>query len=101
MPLILDPARVPEATLRAMGRELQMELEEVLASVAEHGPAKDPLGVVTASDLLRSAIALGQATEGSPVPLTAAVVNVQYETLVAAIDLIKSHFGLPTVPKGH
>jgi hypothetical protein len=100
MPLIIDADRVPEATLRTMAKELTGELEEILASLADRGPAKDPLGVVTAADLLRSAIDLGHATEGAPVALTAAVVNVEYEALVASIDLIKSHFGLPTVPRG-
>ncbi|MCI4360366.1 MAG: hypothetical protein L3J91_01545, partial [Thermoplasmata archaeon] len=66
MTLILDPSTIPESTFRAMGRELQMELEEILASVAERGAPKDPLGVVTATDLLKSAIALGKATDGAP-----------------------------------
>jgi len=100
MPLLLDPTTVPEATLRAMAKELQGELEEILASLAERGPAKDPLGIVTATDLLTAAIQLGRRTEGAPSALTAAVVNVQYEALVASIDLIKTHFGLPTVPRG-
>jgi hypothetical protein len=100
MPLILDPSSVPDAILRKMARELTVELVEVLDSIAERGPAKDPFGIVTAGDLLRAAIALGRATEGAPVALTAAVVNVQYETLLAAIDLIKTHYGLPTVPRG-
>ncbi len=59
------------------------------------------MGVRTASDLLEAAIQLGRETDGAPIALTAAVVNVQYEALVAAIDLIKTHFGLPTVPRGH
>ena len=100
MPLILDPARVPEETLRTMAKEFTVELQEVLDSIADRGAPKDPLGIITASDLLTSAIQLGRATEGAPVALTAAVVNVQYETLIAAIDLIKSHYGLPTVPRG-
>ena len=100
MPLILDPHRLPEATVRTMARELSSGLEEVRDSLADRGPAKDPLGIVTASDLLAAAIQLGRATEGAPIALTAAVVNIQYETLIAAIDLIKTHYGLPTVPRG-
>ena len=100
MPLILDPRSVPEPTLRTMARELSGELVEVLESISERGPAKDPLGIVTASDLLRAAIALSPTVEGAPVGQVALVVNVQYEALIASIDLIKTHFGLPTVPRG-
>ena len=100
VPLILDAASVPEATIRTMAKELREELEEILASIDARGTPKDPLGVVTASDLLKAAIQLGRETEGAPVGLAAAVVNVEYETLLASIDLIKSHFGLPTVPQG-
>jgi hypothetical protein len=99
MPLILDPARVPEETLRTMARELATELREVLDSLDDRGPAKDPLGIVTARDLLAAAIRLAEETEGGSIALTAAVVNVEYETLLAAIDLIKTHYGLPTVPR--
>jgi hypothetical protein len=82
-----------------MARELTTELREVLESLDDRGPAKDPLGIVTARDLLAAGIQLAEETEGGSVALTAAVVNVEYETLVAAIDLIKTHFGLPTVPR--
>jgi hypothetical protein len=100
VPLLLDPRRLPEATVRTMAKELAGELEEILESLSDRGKPRDPWGVVTAADLLTAAIELGRATEGAPVALTAAVVNVQYETLIAAVDLIKTHYGLPTVPRG-
>ena len=99
MPIVLDPSAIPEPTLREMARELQEELEEILGSIEDRGTPRDPLGVLTAADLLRAAIRLGHETQGAAVPLTVAVVNVQYETLIASVDLIKSHFGLPTVPR--
>ncbi len=100
MALILDPSRIPEEKLRAMAKQFQTDLEGLLASIDARGAPKDPLGVFTISGLLRATIELGRATQGASVAVTTAVVNLQYETVVAAVDLIKWHFGLPTVPRG-
>ena len=52
-------------------------------------------------DLLRDVIALSELVDlpgADPRALTA-MVNVQYDALLASIDLMKSHVEMPTVPR--
>lgn len=102
MPLILDAGTHPIERLREMLRENQADFRETLAAL-DHppGPVLDPMGLKNAGDLVRGVMALGDAIdrpEAEP-KLLAAMVNVQYETLVASIDLMKAHVDIPKVPR--
>jgi hypothetical protein len=64
-------------------------------------PIVDPPSFRTARELLVDVIALGDGlSDGAPDALLARVVNVQYDAMLAAIDLMKSHSALPSrVPR--
>ena len=101
MPLVLEPSRIPEETLRELLRSLREDLAATVELV-QQPPAvvRDPASIETAGDLLRSTTAMldlpGPRTRGALV----AEVNSAYATLVAVIDLVKSHTDVPRVPRG-
>jgi hypothetical protein len=100
MPLVLDPDRIPEPVLRELHRSLSDSLAETLELV-EHprGPVLDPASLSTAKELIASTQAVlvrpGERSRGE----LAAEANLAYATMVAAIDLVKSHTDVPTVPR--
>lgn len=101
MPLILNPATHSADSLREMLRMYQEEFREVLAGL-EHPPGEvlHPLSLMTAAELVRAVSALSTVVDrpdAEPAAL-AAMVNVQYDTMIAAIDLMKSHVEMPKVP---
>lgn len=100
MPLVLDPEAVPEPVLRELHRSLSDDLAETLELVRNpRGTVRDPASLATAEDLIASARAL----LGRPGPRgrteLAAEANLAYATMLAAIDLVKSHTDVPWVPK--
>ena len=103
MPLILDPAVLPLPELRKMSREMTEGLTGLAEWAADPKlPAREPLGVRAGAELFRAAAALGASAEepSATAPQVTAIVNAQYEAMIAGIDLVKMHSDLPKVPKG-
>ena len=99
MPLV--DATLPLALLRSMLEEQRAGAEEILAMV-DDPPARvrEPLGVVTAHDLLTAALAAARLRDDASAQEVAASVNLLYESGLAAIDLLKVHSEMPRVPRG-
>jgi hypothetical protein len=99
MPLVLDPARLPEKILAQLVGDLHRDLEETLDLVRNpRGEVLDATSLRSAEELLESALAVLDA----PGPRTAAdwgrEANLAYSAMVASIDLVKSHTAVPRVP---
>lgn len=99
MPLVFDPRSLPEAVLRELHRSLREDLESTNDLVLHPaGDVRDPASLETAAELLRSTLAtLDLPGERSPKAL-ASEVNLAYATMIAVIDLVKSHTEVPRVP---
>ncbi|MGA8276283.1 MAG: hypothetical protein WB789_09180 [Thermoplasmata archaeon] len=100
MPLVLDPEALPEAVLRELHRSLSEDLGETLELVRHpRGRVRDPASLTTAEGLIESARAvIGRPGSRSRAEL-ASESNLAYATMLAAIDLVKSHTDVPTVPR--
>ena len=99
MPLVIDPERLPPSVLAELVATLRAELEE--AEELVHPPAervRDPASLSTAAELLASARALLDLPGSPGAAELAARANVAYSTVVAVVDLVKSHTDLPKVP---
>ena len=102
MPLILDPAGWTRPRLIDLQKEMREGLQETLQNLDTwRFPVRDPGSFRTARDLVLDALTLGDGIgEETPLPLVASVVNVQYNAMLAAIDLMKSHSEMPSsVPR--
>jgi len=103
MPLLLDPATRTEEQLREMLRAGREDFREFLVGLttAPPGQVKEPLSLLTAADLLRDVMVLSDVVDRPDADRVAlaAMVNVQYDVLLAAIDLMKSHVEVPMVPR--
>jgi hypothetical protein len=100
MPLVLDPDRLPEATLRELARSLRQDLEELQETVdSPRGRVLDPASLEVAGELLRSAKARLDLPGRQDRAGWAADANLAYATLLAVIDLVKSHTDVPKVPR--
>jgi len=100
MPLVLDPNSIPLATLRALRSSLHDDLAETAEMIERPaGKVLDPVGLETAGELLRSSLARLDA----PAPRTpeglGIDVNLAYATMLAVVDLVKSHTDVPRVPR--
>ncbi len=99
MPLVLDPERLPQSVLEELRRELREGLGETLESIAHpRGRVLDPLSLETAADLVRSVIAELDRPGARDRLALGADANLAYATMLAAIDLVKSHTDVPRVP---
>jgi hypothetical protein len=102
MPLIVEPGGYSRESLLALLRETREGLDETLGNLDAWPHAViDPLSFRTARDLLVDARALGEdlGAQASQDRL-ARVINVQYDVVLAAIDLMKSHSAVPSrVPR--
>ena len=100
MVLVLDPMAIPPEVLEQLRRSLLEDLAET-RELLRHPPGKvrDPTGIEAAAQLLETTIArLG--TPGPPSPeAIAADANLAYATLIAVIDLVKTHTDMPRVPR--
>ena len=102
MALIVDPSSWTRPKLLDLLAEHRDGLLETLGNLdAWPHPVVDPASFRTARDLLSDALALGEGLpENAPVALLARTVNVQYDAMLAAIDLMKSHSALASrVPR--
>jgi hypothetical protein len=99
MALVSEPDRMPEPVLRELVRSLREDLQESAAMIAEpRGRVLDPASLRTAAELLEAARAtLDRPGERTRAEL-AADANLAYATMVALIDLVKSHTDVPKVP---
>jgi len=100
MPLVIDPESYSEELLVELVRSLRADLEETMELASSpRGPVLDPSGLETAQELARAALAvLGRAPGRSRTEL-AAEANLAYSTLLAVVDLVKSHTDVPKVPR--
>ncbi len=99
MPLVLDRGALPRATLEAMAEEFRSEMDE-LRKMAESpsGRVLDPASLATAQELVRAARAVLERPGARDDAALAADVNLGYATMLAVIDLVKSHTDVPKVP---
>ena len=100
MPLVLDPDSIPEAVLRELHRSLSEDLAETLELVRHpRGPVRDPASLTTAEGLVESTRAVIERPGPRSRDELAAEANLAYSTILAAIDLVKSHTDVPAVPR--
>lgn len=62
-------------------------------------PVREPLGLITARNLLEAALAAAPFQPGRSAEELAVAVNLLYESALAAIDLVKCHTESPRVPQ--
>jgi hypothetical protein len=99
VPLVLDPERLPPTVLEELHRTLREELAESLdAIVHPRGAVLDAASLVTAKDLVLAAMAVLDRPGAREPRALAAEANLAYATMLAAIDLLKSHTAVPRVP---
>jgi hypothetical protein len=100
MPLLLDPAKISRKALQELHRSLREDLEETRELVDQpSGAVRDPASIMTAAELLRSTLAVLDMPGRRRPEALATEVNLAYATLVAVIDLVKSHTDVPRVPR--
>ncbi len=100
MPLVLDPAAYDPDRLREVVRELREELvgtRELLE--APPGTVRDAAGLATAKELIAATLASVDRVDPNDPGALAGAANLAYATLLAAIDLMKSHTDMPKVPR--
>jgi hypothetical protein len=97
---VLDPEHFSEAMLRELARSLRADLAEAVELVAEPGGAvRDPASLETARELGRAALATIDRPGDRTRSEHAADANLAYATMLAVIDLVKSHTDVPRVPR--
>jgi hypothetical protein len=100
MPLVLDPETIPETILHELLSSLSRDLAETLELVRHpRGTVQDPASLATADDLIQSALVQLERPGPRSRAELAAEANLAYATMLAAIDLVKSHTDVPTVPR--
>ena len=100
MPLIPDGSAIRPETLHALLEELRTDLTGLLEDIAHpRAPVIDPASLRTAEELVRAALARIERSRDADPHGQAADVNLAYATMLAAIDLLKSHTDGPRVPR--
>jgi hypothetical protein len=100
MALVSDPESIPEPVLRDLHRSLVEGLDETLELVRHpRGAVFDPASLTTAEELLEVTRALMQREATRTPEQLASESNLAYATILAAIDLVKSHTDVPSVPR--
>jgi len=100
VPLVFDPERYsPEELGKLVDEFVQtlVELREGLPSPSPH--VLDPASIVTARELIDAALAAMRDPLAVANSQRAANANLGYATMVAVIDLVKSHTDRPRVPR--
>ena len=101
MPLVLDPKTLDGTTLESLRRGLRDDLKETLELVeSPRGRVIDPASLDTARELVHAALAVLDRPGPDDRATLAADANLAYATMLAAIDLVKSHTDVPRVPRG-
>ena len=100
MPLVHDPNALPPQVLDELHRSLLADLQETGELIrSPRGAVLDPASLVTAEELLSAALAQ-LSRPGTRTPSEKAQdVNLAYATMLAVIDLVKSHTEGPRVPR--
>jgi len=100
VPLVLDPNSLSRAALEELRSSLRNDLEET-RELIDHpsGRVLDPTSLDTARELLRSVLARLDVAGPRDAAGLAADINLAYATLIAVIDLVKSHTDIPRVPR--
>ncbi len=99
MPLVLDPGRYSRPALEELVRSLRSDLEEMRGSVGHpRGTVLDPASLETARELLEAALATLARPGRRDRRRLADEANLAYATLLAVIDLVKTHTDVPRVP---
>jgi hypothetical protein len=98
--LVRDPASLPESVLVELADSLRRDLEETTELVQHpRGRVLEPASLRTAEELLEASRAALDALSTSAGPDEYAVrVNLAYATMLAVIDLVKTHTDVPKVP---
>jgi hypothetical protein len=97
--LVNDPERYSESLLDELVRSLRTDLDDVEEMVREpRGRVLDPASLVTAGELLQGAKAMLDRAGARTRAERAAEANLAYATMLAVIDLVKSHTDVPRVP---
>ncbi|MCI4326985.1 MAG: hypothetical protein L3K16_05050 [Thermoplasmata archaeon] len=103
MPLVLDPEAHSVERLRELLDDQRSGLESLLPRFQDAAPGyRDPISLRTAADLVADALRAVDRLAGPDATRDelAAAVNLAYSTVVAGIDLWKTHSGGPLVPRG-
>jgi hypothetical protein len=99
MPLVLDPTKLPRGTLEELLHTLRADLDETMEMVLHpRGAVIDASSLETARELLGSAMAVLDRLGDRSADELAGEANLAYATLLATIDLVKSHTDVPRVP---
>jgi hypothetical protein len=99
MALVNDPDSLSEPVLDELVRSLAGDLDETVEMVEKpRGRVLDPASLVTARELLESARAVLRRPGPRSKAERAAEANLAYATLIAVIDLVKTHTDVPRVP---
>ncbi|MGP8071705.1 MAG: hypothetical protein ACLPZM_01050 [Thermoplasmata archaeon] len=99
MSLVNDPENLPVSVLEELVRSLRTDLAETEEMVrSPKGRVRDPASLVTALDLIEGTKAILNRTGPRTPAERAAEANLTYATMLAVIDLIKSHTEVPRVP---
>ncbi|MGD1100318.1 MAG: hypothetical protein ABR888_08280 [Thermoplasmata archaeon] len=100
MPLVSDPSSFSAAVLQDLLRSLREDLEAT-GELVQHpsGEVRDPASLATATELLRSTLAVLDLPGPRTPEVLVAEVNLTYSTMLSVIDLVKSHTDVPRVPR--
>jgi hypothetical protein len=99
MALVQEWDRLPEPVLEELVKSLRTDLDEVTEMVrAPRGRVLDPASLQTAEELIVSALAVLDRAGPRSRADRAAEANLAYATMLAVIDLVKSHTDVPRVP---
>jgi hypothetical protein len=100
MPLVQAPSALPREALEELLRSLREDLHETEELVrAPPGVVRDPASLEAAADLLRSTLAVLDLPGPRSAEALVSEINLAYATIVAVIDLVKSHTDVPKVPR--
>jgi hypothetical protein len=99
VPLVLDPEKLPRDVLEELRRTLREDLAETLDAILyPPGAVRDPTSLETAQALVQAAMAVLDRPGARDPKALAEEANLAYATMLAAIDLLKSHTDVPRVP---
>ena len=100
MPLLFEDGNYPTEILTELVRALTTELEEARGLIGSpRGPVRDPASLGTADGLVVSVLDEIRREETTDRATLIRRANLAYATLLATIDLVKSHTDVPRVPR--